>query len=561
MPPAGELMHRLLLVFSSVAIAVLLVFTAGNALRAQTQAQAGVALSGTVTSAEEGAMEGVLVSAKRADAPITITVVSDQQGRYRFPAAKLGPGQYALHIRAVGYDLDGDRTATIAPAQTTTADLKLKKAADLPAQLTNTEWLMSMPATDAQRRSVLDCVSCHNVYKIVSSRYTADEFMSVIPRMSTYAPGTTPLQPERRMNPPRPRDPQQLRALAEFLASVNLSSGPWKYPLKTLPRPTGRATHAVITEYDLPRRVTEPHDVVVDAQGMAWYTDFGTQVLGELDPKTGRVIEYPVPTLKPGFANGELDLELDKAGNFWMGMMLQAGVAEFDPRTKTFKTWPMPAQWNDDAAQIAMVTPPSADGIMWTNDVDKDSTHRLNLKTGQWETFGPLTDGKHRIGIYGLYADSQNNAYAMDFNPVDGNNVGKIDAKTGALTMIPTPTKNVRLRRGRFDSQDRLWFAEYAGNQVGMYDAKTGKITEWPLPTPWTAPYDVVLDKRGEVWTGSMWTDRITRLDPHTGKSVEYLLPRPTNIRRVVVDNTTNPVTFWTGSNHGASIIKLEPAD
>jgi hypothetical protein len=31
------------------------------------------------------------------------------------------------------------------------------------------------------------------------------------------------------------------------------------------------------------------------------------------------------------------------------------------------------------------------------------------------------------------------------------------------------------------------------------------------------------------------------------------------NIRRVFVDNTT-PV-FWVGSNHGASIIKVEPLD
>jgi len=27
------------------------------------------------------------------------------------------------------------------------------------------------------------------------------------------------------------------------------------------------------------------------------------------------------------------------------------------------------------------------------------------------------------------------------------------------------------------------------------------------------------------------------------------------------VDNTTTPVTFWTGSNHGASIVKVEPLD
>jgi len=40
---------------------------------------------------------------------------------------------------------------------------------------------------------------------------------------------------------------------------------------------------------------------------------------------------------------------------------------------------------------------------------------------------------------------------------------------------------------------------------------------------------------------------------------VEYLLSRETNIRRVYVDNSTTPVTFWVGSNHQGSIIKVEP--
>jgi virginiamycin B lyase len=51
------------------------------------------------------------------------------------------------------------------------------------------------------------------------------------------------------------------------------------------------------------------------------------------------------------------------------------------------------------------------------------------------------------------------------------------------------------------------------------------------------------------------------RLDTKTGDATEYLLPRSTNIRRVFVDNTTTPVTFWVGSNHGASIVKLEQMD
>ena len=74
-------------------------------------------------------------------------------------------------------------------------------------------------------------------------------------------------------------------------------------------------------------------------------------------------------------------------------------------------------------------------------------------------------------------------------------------------------------------------------------------------------PYDVVIDRNGELWSGSMLSDRVLRLDPRSGRSIEYLLPRETNIRKVFVDNTTTPVTFWAGNNHGASIVKLEPID
>src|SRR4030088_1708885 len=54
-------------------------------------AQAAAALTGQVTSAEEGPMEGVLVSAKKDGATITITVVTNDKGEYSFPADRLHP--------------------------------------------------------------------------------------------------------------------------------------------------------------------------------------------------------------------------------------------------------------------------------------------------------------------------------------------------------------------------------------------------------------------------------------------------------------------------------------
>lgn len=526
----------------------------------------GAALTGQVSSAEEGAMEGVLVSAKRAGSTVTITVVSDQQGRYQFPAAKLAPGQYSLRIRAVGYDLDGPKAVDVAPEKATTADIKLRKTKNLSAQLTNAEWIASIPGTDDQKKFLLSCNSCHSLQPIVKSTHDADEFVQVFQRMSGYYPGSTPLQPQRLVGDARREGMLRganVKASAEWLASVNLSSSPtWEYSLKTLPRPKGKATRVVITEYDLPRQTIEPHDVIVDADGMVWYSDFGAQFLGKMDPKTGTVSEFPIPVLKDGFPRGTLDLETDKDGNLWVALMYQGGIAKFDKKSQTFKTWAIPKEWQTDATQQAFLSPISShvDGKVWVKNSDKALIYRLDLATGKFENLGSFKDPvtNQTIGSYGIPADSKNNLYLLDFS---AGNIGRLDAKTGKLTVYRTPTANSRPRRGIVDSQDRLWFAEYAGNAIGMFDPKTERIQEWVLPTPWSAPYDVVPDKNGEVWTGSMWTDRITRLDPKSGQFTEYPLPRSTNIRRVFVDNSTTPVTFWVGNNHGASIVKLEPLD
>ena len=140
------MLSKKLLLMVTAGLAVILFSVSSHSSPADTQGAA--ALTGQVSSAEEGPMEGVLVSAKKTGATIRITVVSDRQGRYSFPAAKLEPGHYSLTIRAAGYDLDGTGSADIAGGKAATADLKLKKAKNLSAQLSNAEWMMSLPGSD-----------------------------------------------------------------------------------------------------------------------------------------------------------------------------------------------------------------------------------------------------------------------------------------------------------------------------------------------------------------------------------------------------------------------------
>jgi streptogramin lyase len=523
-------------------------------------------LSGVVSSPESGSMEGVLVSAKRAGSTVTVTVVSDAQGRYSFPSAKLEPGQYALTIRAVGYELEASGAVDVAARKSATANLKLHKVDDLAPQLTNAEWLASMPGTDQQKTSLLNCMGCHNVQRIVQSQHDAAEFRDVLKRMAGYANQSTSLHPQKRRAERllEERGDQRERAQqeqAEWLSSINLSrSAEWEYPLKTLPRPTGRATQVIMTEYDLPRATIEPHDVVLDADGLVWYSNFGEQKFGRLDPASGKVTEYPVPVLKRGWPTGMLGLRDDRDGNLWLGLMYQGAIAKFDRKTEKLETWSLPPDMNKDMAQVNMVSPRAAavDGKLWTQNNGFAAIHRFDIASGKFETFEPFkgTPAGQNHNIYDVIPDSQNNAYFTDFA---NQQIGRLDAKTGKVTFYQTPTPRSAPRRGMMDAQDRLWFAEYRGNRIAMFDTKSEKFQEWAAPTAWSAPYDVALDKNGEAWTGSMVSDRVLRLDPKTGQFVEYLLPRPTNIRRVFVDNRTTPVTFWVGSNHGASIVKLEP--
>src|SRR5215510_13981226 len=280
-------------------------------------------LSGQVTSAAEGPMEGVLVSAKKANSTITVTVVTDNEGRYRFPASKLAPGQYSLRIRAVGYELEAPHTIDVVQGKPAKEDLRLISAHDLAAQLSNSEWLMSFPGTDQEKSSIRACTHCHTLERVARSRYDVDKLTSVIERMSTYPQLSFPFMIQKLVaarigggEEPLEQRREGWRRQATYLTKLNLSGGPhWNYSFKMLPRPKGRGTQVVYTEYDLPQRSRQPHDVIVDSDGIAWYASFGEQILGKLDPKTGKTTEYKIPLLKPKMPTGILALRFDEDEN------------------------------------------------------------------------------------------------------------------------------------------------------------------------------------------------------------------------------------------------------
>src|SRR5215469_11471893 len=101
-----------------VMTSVSLALTIAGSHPAAAQSRGPAALSGTVSSTEEGKMEGVVVSAKRPGSTMMVSVSTNAQGQYSFPQDRLAPGAYDITIRAIGYTLRAT-TATVGsdPAQ------------------------------------------------------------------------------------------------------------------------------------------------------------------------------------------------------------------------------------------------------------------------------------------------------------------------------------------------------------------------------------------------------------------------------------------------------------
>jgi streptogramin lyase len=534
------------------------------------------ALTGAVSSQEEGQMEGVVVSAQRGGAIFTVSVVSDAQGRYSFPRTHLEPGSYAISTRAVGYDLVDPGPVEVTANAPATRDLTLRATEDLPSQLSSLEWIMSMPGTTEQKELLayqgLSCAYCHTYERIVKSRHSPDQFGSVIRRMSTYFNDGTAVGRGNRGRAERwyqarvdqvLAQPAERSPLGDYLATVNLSDDrtTWPYELQTLARPTGKATRVIMTQWDMPRPGIVPHDMAMAADGTPWYADQSRMIIGKLDPETNEFTEYSMPPLPEGRVGGISDIDVDHQGNVWFPASQPEGTCYFGTPTRfhveseTFETIEDP---EDNCLQFVDVGP---DGKVWMNNISQ--MVRVNPETmaidGSFNfTEGPNVPPGFHVG-YQVVVNSVGDGYISDFS---GSGVIGVDGTTGEVDFWPTPDPGVLPRRGQMDAEDGYWFAEYGGDKISRFDTRTETFQQYPLPLKFTTPYAVSApDKDGRIYASSNMSERVLRLDPQTGEVVEYQVPTDFDSKELIFDPTTDRPVLWMANTRNARFLKVEPLD
>src|SRR5262245_16931597 len=147
---------------------------------------------GVVKSAKGDLLEGMMVQLINQKNAIRTTVYSDADGHYEFP--KLDAGTYTLRIAQPRefrpyvkekVEISGPtELEEIVLSRITNAEL-LPHTPEIAAQMTGSEWLMSLSGTgDEKKLLTVNCNWCHSYQQIFRNKYDGAGWGHIINRMT-----------------------------------------------------------------------------------------------------------------------------------------------------------------------------------------------------------------------------------------------------------------------------------------------------------------------------------------------------------------------------------------
>ena len=258
-----------------------------------------------------------------------------------------------------------------------------------------------------------------------------------------------------------------------------------------------------VQEYPVPRghRV---HDVWADARpdGPVWISAQGSGNLGILDPKSGKIEFVPL-----GRGSSPHGVIAGADGAPWLTDGGQNAIVRVDPKTRAVKAWPLPEGSGYANLNTAIF---DAKGVHWFTG-QSGIYGRLDPKTGEMKVF----DAPKGRGPYGIHATPDGTVY---YASLAGSYVGRIDATSGAVTVIEPPTPRQGARRVWSDSKGAIWVSEWNSGQLSRYDPKTGQWAQWKAPGESPRVYAVYVDETDRVWVSEWTAQAMLRFDPATQK-------------------------------------------
>jgi len=129
-------------------------------------------ITGTVTGPDGAPVRAAFVQARHGKLKMTVSVLSDNQGRY--VVEDLPAGEYRLQVRALGLKAEPKGGLVLAADQNAAHDFALQGAAVRWSDLTILQGLRLLPEARGKQTLFDNCLSCHG-FQSKMAAFTTDE--------------------------------------------------------------------------------------------------------------------------------------------------------------------------------------------------------------------------------------------------------------------------------------------------------------------------------------------------------------------------------------------------
>ena len=298
-----------------------------------------------------------------------------------------------------------------------------------------------------------------------------------------------------------------------------------------------------ITEWEVPWADSRPRDPHVGPDGRVWFVGQRSDYVAVLDPADGEFDRFDLPE-----GAGPHNLIVDDDGTVWYAGNRVANIGELDPETGEIVEHAMP----DEAARDPHTLIFDGEGGIWFSVQGGNFVGHFDKATGETRLVeAPEASGRGgSMGSsrpYGIKLDSRGHPWIALFNT---NRLGTVDPGTMAMESFELP-EGARPRRLVVDSEDNVWYVDYARGKLGRYVPSSGELTEWANPGgDGSRPYGMAIDAADRIWfveTGSA-PNQFVGFDPETESffSVTPVGGPEGAIRHMYYDEDDNVVWFGT---------------
>lgn len=201
-----------------------------------------------------------------------------------------------------------------------------------------------------------------------------------------------------------------------------------------------------------------PNELVLDAHGVVWFTEFNADRLGRLDPVTGLIRSYPLAahaSIQTLFPYG---ITIDPSGMLWFTEAGTNHLGRLDPTTGAIRLLTAPSP-----QVLLMEIASDAQGTIWVTSFTPGLLFCLHPARGTFTSYLAPAQGSTRSTLYGLLVTPSGTVWVT---MLEANAVARLDPTTQRFLLYPLPVSDTQPLGLVMDANQALWFTGI--DAVGM---------------------------------------------------------------------------------------------